>query len=223
MAWITRPGVFIAQIEDDLIFLDLDADAYSCIPCDPGDAVLADDHLLISATGLTMVLEAAGLIQQLDDAAERRQRPRTPRPVADLIDPQASRPRLAFRHLALMLGAWWDVCTQYYGRPVSSLVRTVTRERKTVPTKPASPAQAAEVLRLAQAFSTLLPWIPFQGECLFQAFMLVRFLQRAGLQADWVFGVRTWPFHAHCWVQLGELVLNDAADRLTAFTPIMVA
>lgn len=36
----------------------------------------------------------------------------------------------------------------------------------------------------------------------------------------WVFGVRTWPFAAHCWIQIGDLVVGDVLDRVRGYTPI---
>jgi hypothetical protein len=53
--------------------------------------------------------------------------------------------------------------------------------------------------------------------------MLLRLLHAKGLDAHWVFGVRTWPFQAHCWLQCEDLVLDDQPDRVRAFTPIMAA
>jgi len=37
-----------------------------------------------------------------------------------------------------------------------------------------------------------------------------------------VFGVKLNPFSAHCWVQAGDIVLNDAIDHVTIHTPILV-
>jgi hypothetical protein len=39
---------------------------------------------------------------------------------------------------------------------------------------------------------------------------------------DWVFGVNADPFEAHCWVQAGNVVLNDTVAWVSGFTPIMV-
>ena len=41
--------------------------------------------------------------------------------------------------------------------------------------------------------------------------------------ADWVFAVKGAPFAAHCWIQLGDIVLNDSVENVRAYTPIMVA
>jgi hypothetical protein len=65
------------------------------------------------------------------------------------------------------------------------------------------------------------PWLPFEGECLQRTFLLRYFLARSGVATDWVFGVRTWPFSAHCWLQIGDLVVGDRLERVQRFTPIM--
>ena len=51
---------------------------------------------------------------------------------------------------------------------------------------------------------------------------MVQFLGAEGIHPDWVFGVKTEPFDAHCWVQHGEVVLNDAPDRVRQYSPILV-
>lgn len=67
-----------------------------------------------------------------------------------------------------------------------------------------------------------LPFVPGQGECLYRACLLRSYLAGRGLGSSWVFGVRTWPFAAHCWLQCGDLVLDDDPDRVALYTPILV-
>ena len=50
---------------------------------------------------------------------------------------------------------------------------------------------------------------------------MAHMLFQEGIGAQIVFGV-TMPFAAHCWVQQGDVVLNDALDRVLRFRPIMV-
>jgi hypothetical protein len=38
-----------------------------------------------------------------------------------------------------------------------------------------------------------------------------------------VIGVKLNPFAAHCWLQVGDVVLNDLPERVAAFTPILTA
>lgn len=60
-----------------------------------------------------------------------------------------------------------------------------------------------------------------RNACLFDSLALLLFLRRAGVYPQWVFGVRTGPFAAHCWLQSGSIVLNDTVDNVRSYTPIM--
>jgi hypothetical protein len=61
-----------------------------------------------------------------------------------------------------------------------------------------------------------------KDECLYDSFALIEFLARYDIYPDWVFGVQTRPFVAHCWVQQDEVVFNDTVERVSGYTPIMV-
>lgn len=74
---------------------------------------------------------------------------------------------------------------------------------------------------LALTFAAIRPQFPQNYLCLFDSFALFLFLARHGVSTTWVFGVRENPFDAHCWVQTETMILNDFADRVAAYTPIM--
>jgi hypothetical protein len=57
--------------------------------------------------------------------------------------------------------------------------------------------------------------------CLFESLVQLEYLARYGLYPTWVFGVRTAPFGAHCWVQYDGVVFNDTVGHVRGFTPIM--
>lgn len=57
--------------------------------------------------------------------------------------------------------------------------------------------------------------------CLFDSVCLFNFLARYGFFPTLVFGVIGEPFRAHCWLQDGDVVLNDVVERVTAYAPIM--
>ena len=57
---------------------------------------------------------------------------------------------------------------------------------------------------------------------LYDSLALLEYLARYGIYADWVFGVQTRPFAAHCWVQHGDIVFNDTVEHVSGYTPIMV-
>ena len=66
-----------------------------------------------------------------------------------------------------------------------------------------------------------LTWIPGEGACLQRAYQMRRLLASQGHETIWVFGVRTWPFAAHCWLQANDKVIADRLERIRRYTPIM--
>jgi hypothetical protein len=57
--------------------------------------------------------------------------------------------------------------------------------------------------------------------CLFDCVCLLNFLALYGFYPSIVFAVIPEPFQAHCWLQEGQLVLNDSLVRVGSYTPIM--
>lgn len=74
---------------------------------------------------------------------------------------------------------------------------------------------------LAAIFDILRPLYPRPYLCIFDSLALLEFLAFHGIYPRWVFGVNADPFHAHCWVQCGETVLNDRLERVLPLAPIM--
>jgi hypothetical protein len=110
----------------------------------------------------------------------------------------------------------FDAAAHYQGRSFGSLLREMSPA-----TDEAPPKAMTDLLDRVDRFHRWIPYAPVSGKCLLRSFLLLRLLRRAGLQATWVFGVRTWPFHAHCWLQCGDMVLDDTADRIAAYAPIL--
>lgn len=81
-----------------------------------------------------------------------------------------------------------------------------------------------EVQSVVTTFEKLRPLIfTARDHCLFDSLALVELLASHGHHPQWVLGVRTYPFRAHAWVQLGDLVLNDHHEHVRRFQPILVA
>lgn len=59
-----------------------------------------------------------------------------------------------------------------------------------------------------------------KDRCLLRAIGLQHFLAKQGYESTLVFGVRLNPFEAHCWLQDGDLILNDTIEMVGRFTPI---
>lgn len=204
------PSIHIATIEDDLVALDLGNDAYFCLP---GLA----QHLVAEGDGrwtASNAVIANGLLETglFQSAVSRQPRP-VPTPTvrtSRLYEGRGSG-KLAGMTLAVIMAreAW-----RIHGRSLKALIARS-------PSLPLRHDQAAEAMADACLFDRWMPWMPGQGQCLYRAYLLRAFLASRGRGATWMFGVRTWPFSAHCWLQVGDLLLDDDLDRVALYTPIM--
>ena len=207
--------VHAVMIDDDLVFLDIDADAYFCLPLQPGLASLDGRRLRTGDTRLAEELVLAGLARNSDAETlavrEQPQRPvRTARRLLELLP--HIRPQVRARHLAA-LGAAIRAGLASKRQTFRQLVEPAARPDT-------APPELASLLADLAVWRRLVPWLPMDGVCLFRSGMLAAFLRALGHQPTWVFGVRTWPFQAHCWLQADDVALDDEAERLSAFAPI---
>ena len=206
MPVVERPDLHVARVRDDLVVLDLARGAYDLAP---GLFVGA----LGSADAETRVLDVLGArpappLEPLDGPATGEDRP-----WLQNLDLDPSTVEVRRRDRGDAASAWVALVLTYPGAPLRRL------------TTPAGgsggPLRADETRRRAAVFARLLPWAPWPGACLFRAYLLRLFLRRGGCDASWVFGVRTWPFRAHCWLEADGVVLNDDAASIRAYSPIL--
>lgn len=88
--------------------------------------------------------------------------------------------------------------------------------------KPAPGLETDLRLHLA-GFRAARRLVPIAPNCLIDSFALSAFLAARGIRSDLLFGVKLVPFAAHCWLQNEQAILNDAADSVSDFTPILAA
>lgn len=101
-------------------------------------------------------------------------------------------------------------------RPLEAIVATF--EAREGISMPASPT---DYLIIAAAFYRSRRYIASIDQCLVRGLAMKRLLDRQGLCADFVIGVKL-PFSAHCWIQAGDMVLTDPIDVVRPFEPILV-
>lgn len=207
----------VVALGDDLVLLDARRNAYFCLPAAASLVRIDPTGVRIDDADLAAELSEAGL---LSDAAGTRPMIPVPRPARDLGLKVAERLRVV--DVVLILAAWATMFIDYHPRPFGHVVRTARARRSECSAGEAPCEPGSDLVALVATFERLLPWLPFQGVCFYRAFLLLRVLRWRGHDARWVFGVRTWPFMAHCWLQVGDLVLDDTADRLETFKPILV-
>lgn len=64
--------------------------------------------------------------------------------------------------------------------------------------------------------------LPIGTRCLPDSIAMAKFLNRRHMRVNVVIGVTGTPFSAHCWVQLGAMVLNDTLGNVKMYSPIRV-
>ena len=101
-------------------------------------------------------------------------------------------------------------------RPLADVLESLARLRPArMDTNKGISVRIAADLRRAGRF------IPMQDPGLARGVAMMGALYRKGVAASLVFGV-TMPFAAHCWVQVGDLVLTDSFDIVRNYQPIYV-
>lgn len=213
-SWSLARDIHVAQVGRDVVFLDVRRDAYHCL-ADGADALTAasdSSALKVADERLAHALASAELVI----AAPPQPRPPPPAPPArSALADDYPQPHL-FDVLA-GARALGDLITSYHGRPIHRILSSV-RTHGASAASPPSPA----LLACVNDFHRWVPYAPVPGKCLVRSLLLLRHLRRGGYDAQWVFGVATWPFRAHCWLQCGDVVLDDHPDRLRPFSPILV-
>jgi hypothetical protein len=85
---------------------------------------------------------------------------------------------------------------------------------------PLANADTAKPL-LASFFRLRMFFYTAHRRCLVDSLALSVYLTKSGIPCTFVIGVSLKPFAAHSWVQMNEMVLNDTAEHVQTFTPIL--
>jgi hypothetical protein len=199
-------------IGDDIVVLDARTSAYFCLAAASGSVRTGPAGIAFDDPELADQFAEAGLLASAPPPPSPAP---SPSPRHDFRSEAAGSVRIG--DLSVILAAWLTMFVSYHLVDFNGLI---SQERRRDPVSDAG-APTEDIRRLVAAFERVLPWLPFQAVCLYRALLLKRVLRWRGAGARLVFGVRTWPFQAHCWLQIGDTVLDDAAERLNGFFPIM--
>jgi len=206
---------------DYCIFLDLHNDDYLCVGRQDIEALQGDgQHRSPSCTSFADELFRTGLFTR----SETDGRP--------IMATHATLPARALISEVPRRGMLQTVCK--FMRFVRSatlahraltnwpLQRTVEFARQSKAALHGSAPDRSLLAKLVGEFNQWRPYFPRSYLCLFDSLALFDFLTRHDISVDWVYGVQAEPFEAHCWLQTGDLVVNDTLERTAPFTPILV-
>lgn len=209
-----KPHIHMTQVGREVVALDVRQDTYFCLAGAAAFLTLGEKGAIgFKTDSAHRALAEADLLSDEPDQ-QRRALPARPVRAASLVleAPPTPIERLRFVRTSL------TVLSNYRKTSFSCLITDTGPRPADCDLRPESIA----INRQVALFAHWLPWVPYQEACLYRAYFLRRFLARGSLAADWVFGVTTWPFSAHCWLQVGDIVLDDDVDRVRSYRPIMV-
>lgn len=219
MTYRLRDGISYCKIDGGFYFLDLNGNRYFGLRGRTADAfrrLCAAERLSLSDQALLGELVPDVLVPCENAAIVHGiQLARDP---SDCID--ASQYRCHFLQIAEALTELSFASFVLARRPLIHTLHRLSVQKARVQAVTA-PGQIWKLTRIAAAFHRADVIMGKEGLCLRRSLAMVRVLARHQLESHLVFGVRTRPFAAHCWVQCGNVVVNDDVENARAFTPIL--
>lgn len=216
MRYGLKPHVFLAEVDGDLVLMDTERNQYFCIARDAAGTVRGDlvgGNLFRGDASLIDELEQAGLYGALECVTPYRAVPQIAH--TDIFGDAPERVGIVdIFFLAWAAGRAW--LRLHTGRPSGWLRTAIQRNRRAHATETARD----RVHALARQAYLARALFPGAARCLPNSMLLLELLALNGLGARWVFGVRTFPFEAHCWVEHEGVILNDTIDHVRWYTPI---
>lgn len=220
MGFRLRPGLTYCVSAGHTIFLDIGSDRYFGLPREAEEPFRClIDRGVIGAPERRKLLPLlnAGLL--LEDDEHRSWCPPVPIPGcrSRLIDDSDARYRgLGGRSMVAQ-------CRAVMSSRRSTLQRIFERVRLGRSGLRRTPPDfdATEWCRIRCAFDRTKVVRPLADRCLVSSLAFLDVAFSRGLDAQLILGVFAAPFSAHCWVQVGDIVVNDRLDYVQSFTPIV--
>jgi len=225
MNYRLREDLSCCDVDGQMVFLDVAQDRYFKLIGPLEEAMrryLA--HEAIASTQLER-LASTGILVRAEDSKtwattatiKRASRSAVEQPTAFV------RHRLSLAVIWEVMAIVWATRRQLQTCSLSTILDKAIayRSRKSGSRKAAAPtALEDELLQATRQFAHARRYVPIEPICLLDSLSLLRFLSRRGLSANIVFGVQPEPFAAHCWIQAGDIVLNETLSDANAHTPI---
>ena len=225
---------FVCNAQNYWIVLNAKRDKYSCVTHADLMSIGARLHGWRSENGTSEnfpQFESDTLIDSLISAGIITADPGDGKPFVECECPVCERsleviePDASVKHPLSCIASFFLACARvdWYLR-TKGLVRALARiERRRIRVRSSAATRNAYAPRLIAAFKDFRPLYPRSYLCLFDSLALVEFLAINRVFPRVVFGVIADPFQAHCWLQEGNMVLNDDLERVARYKPILSA
>ncbi|MEJ1965938.1 MAG: lasso peptide biosynthesis B2 protein [Gammaproteobacteria bacterium] len=239
-SYFLAPHVYPCFTEDHVVLLDLERDKYVGVAREQVSALAgrvkgwplvgaanpdgASDSRVPStrAESVFSKMLATGMLTTDPDVGKEASPVTMARASEALIEPDLEwRPRVTFIDVVRFLVASAMTALALRLLPIRSVIAGVAK-RKAMAGARRGPVDLLVARQATDAFIRLRPLLfAAQDACLYDSLALTRFLSYYGQFPACVIGVQTGPFGAHCWVQEGVFVFNDAPEYVRRFTPIL--
>lgn len=227
MCYRLRENLSCCDVDGHMIFLDIAQDRYFRLTGPLEKAMRRFRAHEGVASTLLERLAAARILVEASNPKARAVIANIRRPTCSAIEQPATvvgqqiNMAIVFEVMAIA----WSTRRQLKTRALKTNLDEASayRDRKTGAHGDATPAAAeSKLLQANGQFARARRYVPIEPVCLLDSLSLLQFLSRRGLSANIVFGVTPEPFAAHCWVQAGDMVLNETLSDAHAHTPIRI-
>jgi hypothetical protein len=228
------PHVFMCETRDYPVLLDLKSDRYVAISSEdvprlsrlvngwPSTQTPAIHNESVAADQLITELLARGLLTQDGSQGKSATAVYLEPPQRSLIDGyEEIRAAVGLRDIAIVARSVMLTKALLRFTDLASVVARVKRISQRALQRQRSSEEMDKALGATYAHIRPLVFTS-RKECMLDSFVMSEFLAARGSFAHCVFGVRSSPFAAHCWLQRDGIVFNDTPDYVSKFTPIMV-
>jgi len=227
-----RHGVHLCFVDDGAIFLDLTANAYLGIDAATQRAlrsslagaeptlVEANPHSEAGPPDLVAALIERGLLTHS---------PSSGRAFCPLIVSMTQAVpfgtgradvHVGVTHLVRFLWALLRASMLIRRGQLNRLTRALTQRKAALALRLPKPSLQDPIVLVHTVRRLAAFFYSAKDACLLDSLVLAEFLLRFGHRPTVVLAVRTKPFLAHAWVQLGTQVLNDSLEHAHTLTPI---
>ncbi|MCD9008115.1 lasso peptide biosynthesis B2 protein [Luteimonas sp. XNQY3] len=219
-SYTLRDKLSVCQVDGHLVFLDIDEDRYFRLPQSLEEAF---NELL--SRGQSGSSEVSGLLHHriivpAQDGQILKLSSAVQGPNRSSLERASSRPTTRVPTVIEVGALTYSTKWQLKKRRLRDILDALSPCEATTPAFAAESGSEARVVESAEQFRRARRYVPVEPVCLLDSISMVRFLAKRGLRANIVFGITYDPFSAHCWVQAGDLALNDTVGNTAVYTPI---
>ena len=218
--WRLREDLYWCICGGRAIFLDLKADRYFCLPRETNAAFLrvAGNKTQVQDSERLDPLVRRGLLIAGDARTAMQSPAAIAMPQSDFLSDPDGRTGL----FNIMRAICSELRTAWLLRG-NRLLEVIEIVRETSPRTSLVPRdQHRSIQSLVRAASATALVLRSHDRCLVRGLAFHRSCRKRGLNTRLVIGVIAHPFTAHCWVQLGDVVLVGGYEQARLYTPILV-